>query len=262
MKKEEILRYCLTKPGAYLAHPFGYIPICVKAEGKIFAELYPREEDFKITLRCEQMLADFYRQQFPQAVVRGYHCPPVQQPYKNTIYIDRIDDQLLYDMIDHSYEQVIKKMTKKERFHLIGALDQKTLLSQGALYISRIEEGYRDYDAKELSREPDEAEEELRQIWEQNGTEDAYVDWYYGTLSAEEKERLRTVLSDANREVLLLYEAHKDLMYLPLNKELFALTMEWNRKEALFSTYYFCKEPCTVWANYQNLYTCFRKKNV
>ena len=65
MDGKEILDYCLKKHGAYLDYPFGEIPICVKVKGRLFAQLYPKENDYKITLKCEPMLGDFYRTQYP-----------------------------------------------------------------------------------------------------------------------------------------------------------------------------------------------------
>ena len=48
---EEIKAYCLSKPKAQETYPFGEVPICYKLGGKIFAQLYPRKEDYKITLK-------------------------------------------------------------------------------------------------------------------------------------------------------------------------------------------------------------------
>ena len=44
------VHYCLSKPGAYIDFPFGDIPICIKAGKRIFAQLYPKKDDYKITL--------------------------------------------------------------------------------------------------------------------------------------------------------------------------------------------------------------------
>ena len=110
---ERIEAYCLDKPGAYRDLPFGETPVCFKVGGRLFAELYPRPEDYKITLKCDPILAGFYRRQYPGVVVRGYHCPPAQQPHRNTVQIDRIDEQVLYEMIDHSYERVLAALPKR-----------------------------------------------------------------------------------------------------------------------------------------------------
>lgn len=123
----EITEYCLSKKEAYVDYPFGDIPLCFRVRKKIFAELYPSLENYKITLKCDPVLADFYRQEYPEIVVRGYHCPPVQQPYRNTIWIAGIDSELLYDMIDHSYAQVIQTLPKKQQKEFVSEIDESTV---------------------------------------------------------------------------------------------------------------------------------------
>lgn len=114
MLKDEIIEYCLNKNKAYIDYPFGDIPICFKVNKKIFAELYPLDNDYKITLKCDAFLAELYRKQYPNDIVRGYHCPPMQAIYRNTVYINKtVDDKLIFEMIDHSYDEVIKCFSKK-----------------------------------------------------------------------------------------------------------------------------------------------------
>ena len=112
----DIVDYCLSKNGAYQDFPFGFIPICFKVCNRLFLELYPKEENFKITVKCEPIVADFYRQQHPNIVVVGYHCPDRQKPYKNTVYLNKgLDEELVFQMIDHSYNEVVKYLKKKDR---------------------------------------------------------------------------------------------------------------------------------------------------
>lgn len=113
IRLEELIQYCCKKKNTYIDYPFGKEPICIKINKKIFAEIYPQDNNYKITLKCEPILAEFFRSQYPNVVVRGYHCPPVQQPYRNTVWVNKIDDGVLYSMIDHSYDQVIKSFSKK-----------------------------------------------------------------------------------------------------------------------------------------------------
>jgi len=110
---EEIKAYCLSKPKAQETYPFGEVPICYKLGGKIFAQLYPRKEDYKITLKCTADVGDFYRQVYPGKVVRGYYCPPVQQPYWNTIYLEDFPEEELYYLIDLAYQTVLERLPKK-----------------------------------------------------------------------------------------------------------------------------------------------------
>ena len=109
MTSEEIKAYCLGKPKAYEDLPFGEVPVCYKVNGKIFAQLYSD----KITLKCTAFSGQMFRQAYPGVVVRGYHCPPVQQPYWNTIYLDHFPSEELPMMIDHAYETVVASFPKK-----------------------------------------------------------------------------------------------------------------------------------------------------
>lgn len=116
MKINELIEYSSKKHKAYIDYPFGDIPICFKINKKLFAQIYPNENDYKITLKCEPLLAELYRQQFPDDVVKGYHCPQMLQRHMNTVYIDRkVNDEIIYEMIDHSYEEVIKTFSKKNQ---------------------------------------------------------------------------------------------------------------------------------------------------
>ncbi len=102
-------RYCRRKPHAEECRPFGNWPVCYKLQGKIFAQLYPD----KLTVKCTRFQGELFRQQYPGIVVRGYHCPPVQQPYWNTIYLDKFPAEDLAMMIDLGYEAVLASLPKK-----------------------------------------------------------------------------------------------------------------------------------------------------
>ena len=105
----DVAAYCLSKPKAYEDRPFGRWPICYKVQGKIFAQLY---ED-KITLKCTAFQGELFRSVWPNIVVRGYHCPPVQQPYWNTVDLTRFPEEELPRMIDLAYEAVVSKLPKR-----------------------------------------------------------------------------------------------------------------------------------------------------
>ncbi|MCL2836197.1 MAG: MmcQ/YjbR family DNA-binding protein [Defluviitaleaceae bacterium] len=127
MNLSEIENYCLAKPGAYLDWPFG--PECavvkVKApsqdKGRIFAQLFMLRGKPVVTLNCDMMMGELYRSMYPGTVVRGYHCPPVQQPYFNTITLDgAVTGEELIEMIDHSYAAATSKLPKKYQRELFN----------------------------------------------------------------------------------------------------------------------------------------------
>lgn len=120
MTPQQIIDYCLSKNGAYIDYPFGPDVTVVKVgktparSGRIFAQIFTLNKIQSVTLNCDMMTGQFYRGLFPSIVVRGYHCPAVQQPYFNTMPIDEtlLNDEIMFEMIDHSYKTVVEKLPK------------------------------------------------------------------------------------------------------------------------------------------------------
>ncbi len=115
-----LIAICLQKKGAYIDHPFGLDSTIIKVEGRIFAQFFQLRGQACVTLNCDRMSGDFYRQLYEGIVVRGYHCPPVQQPYFNTM---PLSGQVPYDtvlkMIEHSYTTVVGKLPKYKQKRLL-----------------------------------------------------------------------------------------------------------------------------------------------
>lgn len=112
---KKIHNYCMEKPCTYESRPFGEYPICYRIAGKIFAQLTPKKDWFKITLKTNPESAEIYRSMYEGVVVRGYHCPPVQQPYWNTIELNEFPFETLCQMIDEAYDEVVNRLPKKEQ---------------------------------------------------------------------------------------------------------------------------------------------------
>jgi predicted DNA-binding protein (MmcQ/YjbR family) len=116
MKKlNEIVDYCLSKKDTYVDFPFGDIPICIKYNKHLFAEIYPEADNYKITLRCEPEIGQIYREKYPEIILPGYHVSLKQRKYKNTIKLDNeIIGNEIYKLIDESYETLMKKNVKRQ----------------------------------------------------------------------------------------------------------------------------------------------------
>ena len=111
MNIEELREYCLSKKGVTESFPFDDITLVFKVLGKIFA-LTNLEGDFSINVKCDPELAIELRERY-QSVQPGYH---MNKSCWNTVFIDgSISDKHLFQWIDHSYNEVVKKMTKKQR---------------------------------------------------------------------------------------------------------------------------------------------------
>lgn len=119
MTHKELLDYCLTKKGAYKDSPFGDGTVCIKVKKRIFAQLFCLKGEPMLTFNGDALTGDFYRKMYPDDIKRGYHCPPVQQPYFNTVNLGgNIPDEEILQMIDISYKYVVSKLTKKVRTEL------------------------------------------------------------------------------------------------------------------------------------------------
>ncbi len=113
MMVKQIIPYCLSKTGAYLDHPFGPDVTVVKVRSRIFAQIFQLKSKPMATFNCDRITGEFYRAVYPNTVTRGYHCPPIQQPYFNTLELDgTIPIEEIRRMIDHSYAVVTGKLPK------------------------------------------------------------------------------------------------------------------------------------------------------
>jgi predicted DNA-binding protein (MmcQ/YjbR family) len=113
MNVESLKDYCLRKKGATTDFPFDPEVQVFRVMGKIFA-LFPGNLP-RVNLKCHPTFAEVLRQTHP-AVIPGYH---MNKRLWNTIVLDgSIPDDEIFEMVDHSYEQVVKGLTKKERERL------------------------------------------------------------------------------------------------------------------------------------------------
>ena len=94
----------LPKPNVEITFPFGDVPICFKHNGRIFIEIYPNYDNYKITVRCDPIIGEYYRTNYPEVIIPGYHVPLRQRKYKNTVLLDKgLHKKELLEIIDHSY---------------------------------------------------------------------------------------------------------------------------------------------------------------
>lgn len=73
------------------------------------------EGPLSINLKCDPEKAVELREHYP-AVLPGWH---MNKRYWNTVMVDdTIDDRLIREWIDHSFDEVVKKLPKRERERL------------------------------------------------------------------------------------------------------------------------------------------------
>lgn len=124
MTQGDIIAYCLGKPGAFVDHPFGLGSTVIKVKSahsrpRIFAQVFTLRGEEKATFTCDAMTGLRYRSLYPAAVTRGYHCPPLQQPYFNTVTLNgTVPDEELLQMMDHAYRAAVAKLPQKHQREL------------------------------------------------------------------------------------------------------------------------------------------------
>ena len=117
MDIEQLRAYCLSKPKVTESFPFDANTLVFKVLGKMFA-LVPLEKWERglasINLKCNPEYALQLRAEH-ESIVPGWHA---NKKHWNTVYLDQLAPKLLTELIDHSYEQVVFKFTKKLKAEL------------------------------------------------------------------------------------------------------------------------------------------------
>lgn len=115
----EFRDYCLNKPFVTESFPFDENTLVFKVKGKMFA-LSGIEPFTSINLKCDPEYALELRAEYP-FVKPGFH---MNKQHWNTVEVSHMHNyELLRKLIDHSYEQVVAKLPKREREEIKKGLD-------------------------------------------------------------------------------------------------------------------------------------------
>ena len=118
MKYEWINEYCLSKKGAEKDFKVEWEAVRYLIRGKMFAlQGGDKHKKSIITLKCEPVFGQLLREQ-NQDIVPGYY---MNKEHWNSVYLEGdVPDYVLKQMIDMSYELVIKSFSKKIQREIIG----------------------------------------------------------------------------------------------------------------------------------------------
>jgi predicted DNA-binding protein (MmcQ/YjbR family) len=108
MDIEFLRKYCLQKKGVTEDFPFDEDTIVFKVMGKMFV-LADVDVFESINLKCLPERSSDLREQYI-GITPGYH---MNKKHWNTIMMDgTVPDELITDLIDHSYELVVQNLPK------------------------------------------------------------------------------------------------------------------------------------------------------
>ena len=111
MNIEEIRDYCLTKPEVTEDMPFGEDTLVFRVGEKLFL-LTSLSQGDRFNVKCDPERAIELREQHTE-IQPGYH---MNKKHWNTVYTNGdLNRRQICDMIDHSYDLVLKSLPKNIR---------------------------------------------------------------------------------------------------------------------------------------------------
>lgn len=115
MNIETFREYCLSKKGVTEEFPFDEHTLVFKVMGKMFALSGLERLPMQVNLKCDPERAIELREEYDGAIIAGYHMSKV---HWNTVILELVPPKLVAELIDHSYELVVSKFTKKLKAEL------------------------------------------------------------------------------------------------------------------------------------------------
>ena len=112
MNIEEFHAYCMAKKGVAETFPFGEDTLVFKVMGKMFAVTGLEAEEFRVNLKCDPERSVELREEY-EDIIPGWH---MNKHHWNTVYFERgFSHDFLKELIDHSYDLIVKSLKKKDR---------------------------------------------------------------------------------------------------------------------------------------------------
>ncbi len=107
---ESLRDYCLKKKGEITeAFPFDEEVLVFKVSNKIFLLTNVNAVPLTVNLKCDPERAIEWRERH-EDVQPGFH---MHKKYWNTVDLSgSLSERFVYEMIDHSYDEVVKKLPK------------------------------------------------------------------------------------------------------------------------------------------------------
>lgn len=113
---EELRRYCLSKKCATEDFPFDETTLVFRIGSKMFCLTNMEKLPFSFNLKCDPERAIQLRERY-EAIIPGFH---LNKKHWNTLIPEYgLNPQLIYELIDHSYDLVFEGLKKKEKQEII-----------------------------------------------------------------------------------------------------------------------------------------------
>lgn len=111
MEAEDIREYCLGKNGVTEGFPFDQETLVFKVLDKIFLLMSLDKQPLFINVKTDPDWSEELREQYHQ-ITGAYHMNKI---HWNSVRLEGLKKELVLELIDHSYELVVKSLPKHKR---------------------------------------------------------------------------------------------------------------------------------------------------
>lgn len=116
MDANEILDYCLAKKGVTESFPFDNETLVMKVGTKMFLLMSLEKQPLEISVKTDPEWSLELREQYPQ-ITGAFH---MNKTHWNSVMIDGLKRDLIFKLIDQSYELVFNSLTKKAKEEIVN----------------------------------------------------------------------------------------------------------------------------------------------
>ena len=109
MNIEELRDYCIQKKGVTEEFPFDEVTLVFKVMGKMFALIALERMPPQCNLKCDPEKAITLREEYDGDIIPGYH---MSKKHWNTLLLNNLPPRVIIELVDHSYNLVVSKLTK------------------------------------------------------------------------------------------------------------------------------------------------------
>lgn len=112
MNFQQLDTYIRAKQGVTFDYPFDEKVRVYRIAEKMFA-LTSEDRPISVNLKCDPIYALELRSLY-EGIIAGYH---MNKKHWNTVTVEDsdVDDETVEELIDHSYDLVLDKLTKKQK---------------------------------------------------------------------------------------------------------------------------------------------------
>lgn len=111
MDANQILDYCLAKKGVEETFPFNPETLVMKVGGKMFLLMPLEKQPLSIAVKTDPEWSEELRAQYYQ-IEGAYHMNKI---HWNSVICEGLKPDLIFKMIDNSYDLIVKSLTKTKR---------------------------------------------------------------------------------------------------------------------------------------------------